>query len=101
MTIFLGDLRVCMYCCKVVLSYLPASNIAGEMSADIRALLENLQLKYGTSNFMSDVASVSSSNSIYPSGSNSNLSAVGVEVENTVRRKVSVGYQEEKFAIGR
>lgn len=95
-----GDLRVCMYCCKIVLSYLPASNIGADMSVDIRMLLENLRSKYGvTSN--SDVSSIASSttNSL---GSNSNLNSLGSEGEaSTVRRKISVGYQEEKFAIGR
>uniref|UniRef100_V9IJF6 1-phosphatidylinositol-3-phosphate 5-kinase n=1 Tax=Apis cerana TaxID=7461 RepID=V9IJF6_APICE len=35
-----GDLRVCTYCCKVVLSYLQSSDMRSDLSADLKALLE-------------------------------------------------------------
>ncbi|CAK1544870.1 unnamed protein product [Leptosia nina] len=41
-----GDLRVCTYCCNVVLSYLRENDITGEISPDLRILQENLQTKF-------------------------------------------------------
>ncbi|XP_026331013.1 putative 1-phosphatidylinositol 3-phosphate 5-kinase [Hyposmocoma kahamanoa] len=41
-----GGLRVCNYCCNVVLSYLKENDLAGEMSTDLRTLQENLQSKF-------------------------------------------------------
>ncbi|XP_063382298.1 putative 1-phosphatidylinositol 3-phosphate 5-kinase [Cydia fagiglandana] len=40
-----GGLRVCNYCCNVVLSYL-RENEAGEISPDLRSLQESLQAKF-------------------------------------------------------
>ena len=42
-----GDLRVCTYCCKVVLSYLKSADIGADLSSDLRALQEDLQIKFG------------------------------------------------------
>ncbi|KAK4877008.1 hypothetical protein RN001_009514 [Aquatica leii] len=89
-----GDLRVCTYCCKVVLSYLQSPDVGADLTADLRALQENLLNKYGATspggNAMSN--STTTLNVI----SNSTLEGSG-----TLRRKISLGYQEEKFAIGR
>ncbi|XP_038206215.1 putative 1-phosphatidylinositol 3-phosphate 5-kinase [Zerene cesonia] len=41
-----GDLRVCTYCCNVVLRYLRENDITGEISPDLRTLQENLQIKF-------------------------------------------------------
>ncbi|XP_047516725.1 1-phosphatidylinositol 3-phosphate 5-kinase isoform X1 [Pieris napi] len=41
-----GDLRVCTYCCNVVLSYLRENDITGEIYPDLRMLQENLQTKF-------------------------------------------------------
>ncbi|XP_049874369.1 putative 1-phosphatidylinositol 3-phosphate 5-kinase [Pectinophora gossypiella] len=41
-----GGLRVCNYCCNVVLSYLKENDANGEMSTDLRTLQENLQVKF-------------------------------------------------------
>lgn len=80
-----GDLRVCTYCCKVVLSYLQSSDMRSDLSADLRALQEDLEEKYGNS---SPPTSKKSANEI-------------MESETLVRRKTSVGYMEEKYAFKR
>lgn len=41
----LGDLRVCMYCYKVVLTYLQSSNVEEEVLADLRSLQDDLNCK--------------------------------------------------------
>lgn len=81
---FSGDLRVCTYCCKVVLSYLQSSDINNELSTDLKVLQENLQTKFGTvsQKFLEDDVGRPVSSSM-DSGS--------------LKRKISVGYQEEKF----
>ncbi|XP_015119945.1 1-phosphatidylinositol 3-phosphate 5-kinase [Diachasma alloeum] len=78
-----GDLRVCTYCCKVVLSYLQSSDMRSVLSADLKALQEDLQVKYG-----SDTPSPHQKTHI-------------PEDETTVYRKPSVGYMEEKYALSR
>lgn len=79
-----GDLRVCTYCCKVVLSYLQSSDMRSDLSADLKALQEDLEVKYGNDSL---AVCQRSSDDV-------------VEIE-TVSRKPSVGYMEEKYAIGR
>lgn len=80
-----GDLRVCTYCCKVVLSYLQSSDMRSDLSEDLKALQEDLQVKYGN-------------NPPLLTQMNANES---VEDEISICRKPSVGYMEEKYAIGR
>ncbi|KAG7205451.1 hypothetical protein KM043_007441 [Ampulex compressa] len=80
-----GDLRVCTYCCKVVLSYLQSSDMRSDLSADLKALQEDLQVKYG--------------NDSPPMAQKSTNEAT--ENETSICRKPSVGYMEEKYAIGR
>ncbi|XP_068618733.1 putative 1-phosphatidylinositol 3-phosphate 5-kinase [Battus philenor] len=41
-----GGLRVCTYCCNVVLSYLRENDAAGDISPDLRTLQENLQVRF-------------------------------------------------------
>ncbi|XP_028029065.1 putative 1-phosphatidylinositol 3-phosphate 5-kinase isoform X2 [Bombyx mandarina] len=41
-----GGLRVCNYCCNVVLSYLKENDLTGDISPDLRTLQENLQMKF-------------------------------------------------------
>ncbi|XP_033208545.1 putative 1-phosphatidylinositol 3-phosphate 5-kinase [Belonocnema kinseyi] len=79
-----GDLRVCTYCCKVVLSYLQSSDMRSDLSADLKALQEDLEVKYGK-----DSLNVSQK------------CANDVVESEVVSRKPSVGYMEEKYAIGR
>ncbi|XP_065212151.1 putative 1-phosphatidylinositol 3-phosphate 5-kinase isoform X2 [Planococcus citri] len=83
-----GNLRVCTYCCKVVLSYLQSADIEADLSIDLKALQDDLQSKFGLDHSVScdddhslDTLSVTSNSS-------------------DVRRKISVVYQEEKFASG-
>lgn len=88
-SLFIGDLRVCTYCCKVVLSYLQSSDFGSELSNDLKMLQENLQSKLGALYprlLADDVAHAL----------NSNLAE-----EQKLQRKRSVGYQEEKFNVER
>lgn len=72
-----GELRVCNYCSKVVLSYLKSSDINADLKSDLQTLEDDLSSKF-----------VSSPN--ISSGS----SFVG---DRSPHRKVSVGYQEERL----
>ncbi|XP_065348560.1 1-phosphatidylinositol 3-phosphate 5-kinase isoform X2 [Cloeon dipterum] len=78
-----GDLRVCTYCGKVVLSYLQSSDISADLNADLRALQEDLQHKFGEP--VSQNVHVQH-NSLSPA-------------EKRSRRKHS--YQEDRFVLGR
>lgn len=89
--IFIGDLRVCTYCCKIVLSYLQSSDVAAELSADLKILQENLQIKYGSASNLS-----LTQNTLSPNSSVSDSIESG-----TLRRKISLAYQEEKFVSRR
>lgn len=80
-----GDLRVCTYCCKVVLSYLQSSDMRSDLSEDLKALQEDLQVKYGNDQ---------------PPLTQTNANE-SVEDETSICRKPSVGYMEEKYAITR
>ncbi|XP_012274493.1 1-phosphatidylinositol 3-phosphate 5-kinase isoform X2 [Orussus abietinus] len=80
-----GYLRVCTYCCKVVLSYLQSSDMRSDLTADLKALQEDLRVKYG--------------NESPPLARKDATEIIDDEVE--VRRKPSVGYMEEKYALGR
>lgn len=89
-----GDLRVCTYCCKVVLSYLQSSEIGSDLANELKLLQENLKHKYG----VQPIATSPYPDSLSPSMSaTDNLDAGG----GTLKRKVSVGYQEENFFSGR
>lgn len=82
---------MCTYCCKVVLSYLQSPDVGVVLTADLLALQENLQSKYGvTSPGLSLCGSQTTLDHLSPQ-----------EPHENIRRKISVGYQEEKFAIGR
>lgn len=82
---FTGDLRVCTYCCKVVLSYLQSSDMRSDLSADLKALQEDLQVKYGN-------------NSPLLTRKHTNET---MGDETLTCRKPSVGYMEENYATGR
>nr|CAD7195046.1 unnamed protein product [Timema douglasi] len=86
-----GDLRVCTYCCKIVLSYLQSADVGADLTADLRAVQEDLQIKFGN-----PVSSLAQNNT---SSSGGNLS--DNQDSSSVRRKTSVGYQEDRFALGR
>ncbi|KAG0730325.1 1-phosphatidylinositol 3-phosphate 5-kinase [Chionoecetes opilio] len=90
---YTGELRVCTYCCKVVLSYLQSSNLAADVVADLRSLQEEL--------LPPSLAQVSGAGShdsaLYcSSGSNTPLTTP----RGTHRRRHSLGFQEEKY-VGR
>ncbi|XP_011694487.1 PREDICTED: 1-phosphatidylinositol 3-phosphate 5-kinase-like [Wasmannia auropunctata] len=79
------DLRVCTYCCKVVLSYLQSSDMRSDLSADLKAVQEDLQVKYGND---SPLLARKHANE-----------AIGDET--SICRKPSVGYMEENYATER
>ncbi|KAM7283540.1 putative FYVE finger-containing phosphoinositide kinase, fyv1 [Ixodes scapularis] len=74
-----GDLRVCMYCCQVVLSYVKSL----DLSADVRGMLADLQNKLGMLR-MEEEDPVSPDTGTWGSSS---------------RRKTSVGFREEALVV--
>ncbi|XP_011640155.1 1-phosphatidylinositol 3-phosphate 5-kinase isoform X2 [Pogonomyrmex barbatus] len=80
-----GDLRVCTYCCKVVLSYLQSSDMRSDLSADLKAVQEDLQVKYGNDSPLLARKHADET--------------MGDEI--SICRKPSVGYMEENYATGR
>lgn len=80
-----GDLRVCTYCCKVVLSYLQSSDMRSDLSADLKALQEDLQVKYGNDSPLLTRKHTSES----------------MGDETSICRKPSIGYMEENYATTR
>lgn len=83
-----GNLRVCTYCCKVVLSYLQDS----DLSVDLKALQDDLLSKFGEGVLPYEDYQ---SQDTLSTKSGSNTSA------ETNKRKMSLVYQEEKFAVSR
>ena len=70
----------------MALSYLESSDMRSVLSADLKALQEDLQVKYGKDSHTS---------------TQQQTSADLLEDEARLYRKPSVGYMEEKYAIGR
>ncbi|KAL3284887.1 hypothetical protein HHI36_019023 [Cryptolaemus montrouzieri] len=83
-----GDLRVCTYCCKVVLSYLSA-DIGTDLSADLKILQESLRTKFANS-------PLSPSASLQDNLCQNQKS----ETFDGPRKSLVEGYQEEMFASG-
>lgn len=87
--VLIGDLRVCTYCCKVVLSYLQSAARDVVLSPDLISLRNELQVKMGNNEILT----------------NSNVTTKHfeniVETTNSPSRKISLGYQEENFALSR
>lgn len=78
-----GNLKVCTYCSKVVLAYLKSSSSALDMQSDINsdllALHDDLSSKLASCDEVTDTASTAEYSA------------------SPVRRKISVGYQEERL----
>lgn len=72
-----GELRVCNYCSKVVLSYLKSSDINADLKSDLQALEDDLSSKFV--------------------GSTGSATGIGSPNDRSLHRKVSVGYQEERL----
>ncbi|XP_055381749.1 putative 1-phosphatidylinositol 3-phosphate 5-kinase [Condylostylus longicornis] len=71
-----GDLKVCTYCSKIVLSYLKSSDIALDLKHDLQALQQDLSNKFHHHQETNET----------------------IEPRNlAIQRKISVGYQEERF----
>ncbi|XP_037795533.1 1-phosphatidylinositol 3-phosphate 5-kinase-like isoform X2 [Penaeus monodon] len=89
---YTGELRVCTYCCKVVLSYLQSNNLAADVLADLRALQEELLPPTPDQSCNAqhhDAAFSSMQGSSTPSAT----------PRGTLRRRPSLGFQEEKYAV--
>lgn len=72
-----------------MLAYLRSPDVSAHLTADLRAFQEDLQTKFASdSQLPQSITSVNSTNS--------DISETG-----SLRRKISIGYQEEKFALGR
>jgi 1-phosphatidylinositol-3-phosphate 5-kinase len=95
--VFPGDLRVCMYCGKVVLSYLESADIGAELCADLRALHDDLQTKFGSANLSPVTPTQGQGGTGGPGG----VPSLPDREETASRRKHSVGYQEERFGFNR
>lgn len=74
-----GNLKVCTYCSKVVLSYLKSSEINMELQSDLQALQNDLSSKLSQE----------------PLDNNNPELALN----SPLRRKKSVGYQEERLVV--
>ncbi|XP_037912111.1 putative 1-phosphatidylinositol 3-phosphate 5-kinase isoform X2 [Hermetia illucens] len=69
-----GDLKVCLYCSKIVLRYLKSSEVKLDLKVDLEAFKDNLSSKLSLND----------------------SSSFGTP-EPSLKRKISVGYQEEQF----
>lgn len=72
-----GDLKVCTYCSKVVLSYLKSPDITADLKSDLQALQADLSTKF--------------------SSNPGSMTSLVVEDTNLRQRKISVGYHEERL----
>ncbi|XP_059613913.1 putative 1-phosphatidylinositol 3-phosphate 5-kinase [Phlebotomus argentipes] len=70
-------LKVCTYCSKIVLRYLNSPEIQLDLKSDLQALQDDLSIKLATEG--------------------PNISSPDLSVSSPLRRKISVGYQEEKL----
>ncbi|GAB0091718.1 Putative 1-phosphatidylinositol 3-phosphate 5-kinase [Sergentomyia squamirostris] len=70
-------LKVCTYCSKIVLRYLNSPEIQFDLKSDLQALQDDLSNKLATEG--------------------PNVSTPDISVNSPLRRKISVGYQEEKL----
>lgn len=73
--------------------------MGADLSADLRALQEDLQTKFGSTVNTSPAVNASSNSG--PIQSSSSLTPCTNERDDIVKRKPSVGYQEEKFVQAR
>lgn len=87
--ILIGDLRVCTYCCKVVLSYLQSASKDVVLSPDLVSLRNELHVKLGNNEVLTN------------SNVATNYFKNVTETTNSPSRKISIGYQEENFALSR
>lgn len=74
--LFSGDLKVCTYCSKIVLTYLNSSDINSDLKSDLQALQDDLAKKFQ---------------------SQSDEGSSMVQESSSPQRKISVGYQEERL----
>lgn len=72
---YLGELKVCTYCSKIVLTYLKSSDINSDLKSDLQALQNDLSNKLLL---------------------NDDLNQNAIE-QPRLQRKISVGYQEERL----
>ncbi|XP_021945128.2 1-phosphatidylinositol 3-phosphate 5-kinase isoform X2 [Folsomia candida] len=89
---YTGDLRVCVYCCKIVLSYLRSSDTNPDGTTDLRSVQEDLQNRFfGPNN--SDFLQIGGGGGLQTPASEHSSS-----YRSLTRRKASACYQEERFA---
>lgn len=84
---------MCIYCCKIVLSYLQSADLNSDLTDDLRVVQEDLQNRFGASTPDSSL------------GHHGSTGQLGFSSEyayrSLPRRKASVGYQEERFATSK
>lgn len=84
----IGELRVCTYCCKVVLTYLQSNNIEEDVLADLKALQEEL---------LPPKPSIKSLDA--ESGIRGNVADLERQPSTHIRRKTVYGFMEENYTI--
>ncbi|XP_022917370.2 1-phosphatidylinositol 3-phosphate 5-kinase [Onthophagus taurus] len=88
-----GYLRACMYCCKIVIGYLESLDLGSDLTVYLKQLQEIVDNKQGLHHDPSvDL--------IQSRLSSADLPVDSLDVNSGLHRKVSVGYQEEKFVPG-
>lgn len=86
-----GDLRACTYCCHIVLSCLQSIDPSTDSSTDLSRIQEDLQKKLA----------LLQPNSMLSNSEGSQQSGSDQKSRNLVlKRKVSLSFQEERFASG-
>lgn len=80
MQLILGDLKVCTYCSKIILSYLKSLDIDSDLKLDLQSLHDDLSNKLSTYN---------------------NAYQMPDQPSAQMHRKFSVGYQEERLVSHR
>lgn len=85
---------MCIYCCKIVLSYLQSADLNSDLTDDLRMVQEDLQSRFGASTPDSSLPNQGSGGGGF--GFSSEYS-----YRSLPRRKVSLGYQEERFATSK
>ena len=87
---YAGDLRACTYCCHIVLSCLQSIDSSSDASTDLNRIQEDLQKKLA----------ILQPNNTSQSSEGSQSSGEQKSRNMVLKRKVSLSFQEERFASG-
>jgi len=76
-----GDLKVCTYCSKIVLTYLKTTDTTTDQNSDLKALQDDLSNKFSAGTM----------------GNSCDVNIVEPTHNYSLQRKISLGYQEERL----